>query len=156
MRTAMPLTRSARTPSRRAVEASSAAARMCRPSDVRERSRRRSARQTAAVTIATIVILRMSTLPIVMGRLSATSDVAVLPSGPNQRSAMDCSRKDTAKVATSITAADCARSGRKTARSMANESTRTTAKQRRIPTHTGQPRPDAYAIANAPAMISCP
>ena len=148
------LTRFARTPRRRAVWESIAAARMCRPIDVRFRSRTRSARHTAAVTIATIVILRMSTPPTSTGRLSSTSDVAVLPSGPNQSSAIDCSRNATANVAMSITAADCPRSGRKTTRSIASESASTTAKQSPMPTPTGQSRSDANASANAPAMIS--
>ena len=78
---------------------------MCSPIDVRFSSATRSARQTAAVTIATIVILRMSTPPIATGRLSWTSDVAVLPSGPNQSSAIDWSRNATANVAMSMTAA---------------------------------------------------
>ena len=42
------------------------------------------------------------------------------------------SRKATANVATSITAGDCVRSGRKTSRSISAESASTTAKQRRI------------------------
>ena len=88
--------------------------------------------------------------------MSSTSDVAVFPSGPNQRSAIDCSRNATAKVAMSMTAADCVRSGRKTTRSIASESASTTAKQSAIPTPTGQSRSDAYASANAPAMISWP
>ena len=41
-------------------------------------------------------------------------------------------RNATAKVATSITAGDCVRSGRKTARSIASESAITTAKQKTI------------------------
>ena len=57
------------------------------------------------MTIATIVIFRMSTPPIETGRLSCTSDVAVFPSGPNQRSAIDWSRNATANVAMSMTAA---------------------------------------------------
>ena len=56
------------------------------------------------------------------GRLSVASDAAGLPSGPNQRSAMLWSRKATAKVATSITAGDWSRSGRKMSRSIAAES----------------------------------
>ena len=59
------------------------------------------------MTIATIVIFRMSTPPTSTGRLSWTSEVAVLPSGPNQSSAIDCSRNATANVAISMTAADC-------------------------------------------------
>ena len=102
------LTRFARTPRSRAVWESIAAARMCRPIDVRFSSATRSARHTAAVTIATIVIFRMSTPPTSTGRLSSTSEVAVFPSGPNQSSAIDWSRNATANVAMSITAADCA------------------------------------------------
>ena len=62
MSTETVLTRFARTPRRRAVCESIAAARMCRPIDVRFSRSTRSARQTTAVTIATIVIFRMSTL----------------------------------------------------------------------------------------------
>ncbi len=69
---------------------------------------------------------------------------------------MLCSRNATANVATSISAGDCVRSGRKTTRSIANDSATTTAKQSAIPTHTGQSRSDAKASANAPAMISWP
>ena len=108
------------------------------------------------MTIATIVILRMSTPPTETGRFSCTSEVAVFPSGPNQRSAIDWSRNATAKVAMSITAADCVRSGRNTTRSIASESASTTAKQSAMPTPTGQSRSDANASANAPAMISWP
>ena len=156
MSTATALTRFARTPTSRAVWKSIAAARMCRPIEVRFRSSTRSARQTAAVTIATIAILRMSTPPTETGRLSSASDAAVFPSGPNQRSAMLWSRNATANVAISITAGDCERSGRKTTRSIASDSAITTAKQSAMPTPTGQSRSDAKASANAPAMISCP
>ena len=45
------------------------AARMCRPTRVRSSSSTTATRQTAATTMATIVILRMSTEPIVTGRL---------------------------------------------------------------------------------------
>ena len=38
-----------------------------------------------------------------------------------------------------MTAGECPRSGRKTSRSIASESTSTTAKQRTIPAQTGQP-----------------
>ena len=68
---------------------------------------------------------------------------------------MLCSRNATANVATSITAGDWPRSGRKTSRSIASESASTTAKQSRIPPSTGQPHSDASASAYAPAMISC-
>ena len=67
--TAEPITRFALTPSSRAVRKSIAAARMCRPTRVRSSRSTTATRQTAATTIATIVILRMSTEPIVTGRL---------------------------------------------------------------------------------------
>ena len=76
------LTRFARTPSSRAVCESIAAARMWRPIDVRFSRATSSRRHTAAVTIVTIVIFLMSRPPISTGRLSWTSDDAVLPSGP--------------------------------------------------------------------------
>ena len=95
------------------------------------------------------MIFRISTSPIDTGRLSSASEAAVFPSGPNQSSAMLWSRNATANVAMSITAGDCARSGRKTTRSIASESTSTTAKQSAIPTPTGQPRSEANASANA-------
>ena len=83
----------------------------------------------AATTIATIVILRMSTPKTSTGWFSLASEAAGLPNDPNQSSAMLWSRKAIAKVATSITAGDCVRSGRKTSRSIASDSTSTTAKQ---------------------------
>ena len=89
-------------------------------------------------------------------RFSGASDVAILPSDPNQSSAMLWSRNETANVATSITAGDCVRSGRKTSRSITVESTSTMAKQRRIDAQTGQFHCAPRAIANAPAMISWP
>ena len=98
----------------------------------------------------------MSTLEIVHGWFRKASDDAIFPSGPNQSSAMFCSRNATANVATSITAGECPRSGRKTSRSISIESTSTTAKQRTIPAHTGQPHCEASASANAPAITSWP
>ena len=71
-------------------------------------------------------------------------------------SAIACRRNATANVATSIVAADCVRSGRKTTRSIAIERAITTAKHRTMPAHTGQSRSDANASANAPAITSCP
>ena len=71
-------------------------------------------------------------------------------------SAIACRRNATANVATSIVAADCVRSGRKTTRSIAIESAMTTAKQSTMPAHTGQSRSEANASANAPAITSCP
>ena len=44
--------------------------------------------------------------PIVTGWFSVANDAETLPSGPNQSSAMLCSRKATAKVATSMTAGE--------------------------------------------------
>ena len=139
MSTAATLTRFARTPTSRAVWKSIAAARMCSPSDVRFRSSTSSTRHTAAVTMATIAIFRISTSPTDTGRLSSASDAAVFPSGPNQRSAMLWSRNATAKVAISITAGDCVRSGRKTTRSIASESARTTSEAERDPDGDGPP-----------------
>ena len=64
------------------------------------------------------------------------------------------SRNATAKVVTSITAGDCVRSGRKMARSMANESAITTAKHATMLPATGQV--DVNASVYAPAITSCP
>ena len=66
------------------------------------------------------------------------------------------SRKATANVATSITAGDWVRSGRKTSRSIAAERPITTAKQSTIPAQTGQPHCAASASAKAPAITSWP
>ena len=96
---------------------------------MRPRKSTSATRQTAAVTIATTVILRTSVPRIVQGRLSFASDAAGSPrvsSRWSMRSATLWSRKATAKVATSIVAADCVRSGRKTTRSIASESAITT------------------------------
>ncbi len=147
IRTAPPMTRLARTPSTRAVAKSIEAARICSPTDVRVSSRCSASRQSATTQTATIVILRMSTPEIVTGRFSCATEAAILPSGPSQRSATLWSRKATAKVATSITAGDCVRSGRKTSRSISPESTSTTAKQSRIPAQSGQPQSEASASA---------
>ena len=67
MSTAAPMTRFARTPSSRAVCESMEAARICRPIVVRSSSSVSAVRHTIATTIATIVILRMSTPEIVTG-----------------------------------------------------------------------------------------
>ena len=154
--TATAMTRFARTPSIRAVSKSIDDARMCSPISVRSSSRCRSSRQSAATITETIVILRMSTVEIVHGRFRYASDVAIFPSGPNQSSATLCIRNATANVATSITAGEWPRSGRKTSRSISSESTSTTAKQRRIAAHTGQFHWEAIASANAPAITSWP
>ena len=66
------------------------------------------------------------------------------------------SRNATANVATSITAGEWPRRGRKTSRSISIDSTSTAAKQRTMPAHTGQPHCDASASANAPAITSWP
>ena len=98
----------------------------------------------------------MSTPPITQTRFSDASDVAILPSEPNQSSAMLSSRNATANVAISITSGDCVRSGRKTSHSIASDSASTTAKQSRIDPHSGQFHCEPNAIANAPAMIIWP
>ena len=64
------------------------------------------------------------------------------------------SRNATAKVVTSITAGDCVRSGRKTARSIASESAITTAKHAITLPATGHA--DVNASVYAPAMTSWP
>ena len=129
---------------------------MCKPTDVRVRSSWSATRQAIVTTTATTEILRMSTPPITHGVFNSATELAILPSAPNQSSAMLWRRNAIAKVATSITAGDCSRSGRKTSLSMSIESARTTAKQSRIPAHTGQFHCAARARANAPDMISCP
>ena len=132
-----------------------AAARMWSPIDVRSSSSDERDEADAATTIATIVILRMSRPPIVTGRLSVASDAAGFAERRRTTGARSLwSRKATAKVATSITAGDCVRSGRKTSRSSASESASTTAKQRTMPAQTGQSHSDASASANAPAMTA--
>ena len=126
---------------------------------VRERKSTSATRQTAAVTIATTVILRTSVPRIVQGRLSFASDAAGSPrvsSRWSMSSATAWSRKATAKVATSMVAADCVRSGRKTTRSIASERAITTPKHRRIPTPTGQSWSDEKASAKAPAITIWP
>ena len=82
----------------------------------------------------------MSTFPIVTGRLRYASDDAIFPSDPNQISAMFSSRKATANVATSITAGDCPRSGRKTSRSI----------ERREHEHDGEAERDSGPDGPAP------
>src|SRR5581483_11472776 len=154
--TAPPITRFARTPRSRAVRKSIDAARMCRPTAVRSSRSFNSARQPAATRIETIEILRMRTPPRSHGWLSGASDVAIVPSDPKARSAMLCNRYATANVATSITAGDWRRSGRKTSQSMSTESASTTPKQKRIETPTGSPHDDPYASAYAPAITSWP
>jgi hypothetical protein len=89
--------------------------------------------------------------------LSCASDAAgspIVPSRMSRISATFWSRNAIANVVTSITAGDCVRSGRKTARSMANESAITTAKQAAMLPAVGQS--DVNASVYAPAMISCP
>ncbi len=154
--TAPPITRFARTPSIRAVRKSIDAARICKPTVVRTSSNCTATRQRTATTTATMAILRMSTPEITTGRLSGASADAILPSGPNHSNATLCSRYATANVATSITAGDCVRSGRKTSLSITTESASTTAKQSRIPAQLGQFHCDAKASAYAPAITSWP
>ena len=111
------------------------------------------------MTIATTVILRTSVPRTVQARLRWASDPAGWPivlSRLSIRSATLCSRNATANVATSMTAGDAVRSGRKTTRSIARESAITTAKHSTMPIQTGQSLSEANASANAPAMISWP
>ena len=98
----------------------------------------------------------MSTPAIVHGWFSGPSDVAILPSEPNQMSAMLCSRNATANVATNMTAGDCVRNGRKTRRSISIDSTSTTAKQSTIESQVGRFHCDPSASAKAPAITSWP
>ena len=60
---------------------------------------------------------------------------------------MLCKRNAIAKVATSITAGDCVRSGRNTALSIASDSAITTAKQSNTAAHSGQSHWEANASA---------
>ena len=62
----------------------------------------------------------------------------------------------TANVATSITAGECDRSGRKTSLSITTESASTTPMQKRIDSQFGSPHCAPKASAKAPTIISCP
>ena len=139
IRTAPPITRFARTPRIRAVRKSIAAARMCSPTDVRESRSCSKARQTAAVATAMIAIFRTKTPPMSHGAWSCASAPAVLPSDPKASRAMLWRRNATAKVATSITAGECVRNGRKTSLSISTDSASTTPKQKRIESQFGRP-----------------
>src|SRR5579884_1613773 len=154
--TAEPITRFARTPSILAVRKSIAAARICSPTEVLVSSSWSRSRQPAATATETTAILRIATPSMIHGWLSGASADAICPSCPNESVAMLCSRKATAKVATSITAGDCVRSGRNTSRSIAVFSAITTAKQSKMPAQLGQPHTDEYASAYAPAITSWP
>ena len=90
--------------------------------------------------------MRTSTPQTVTTWLSEATETAgspIVPSRTSRISATAWSRKAIANVVTSITAGDCVRSGRKTARSIANESATTTAKQARTLPATGQPEVNA-------------
>ena len=139
--TAAPITVFARTPRRRAVAKSVAAARIWSPMRVRVKRSARSPSATTATTTATIVTLRTSTPHTVTARFSEATDAAGSPIVSSRTSisrATFCRRKATAKVVTSITAGDCVRRGRKTSRSIAVDSAITTAKHMRIPAQVGQ------------------
>jgi hypothetical protein len=130
---------------------------MCRPILVRPSSNASSASVTAATTTARIVTLRTSTPPIETAWFSGASVTAGSPIVPSRRSRISAtlwSRNATAKVVTSITAGEAVRSGRKTARSRANESAITTAKQAMMLPATGHP--EVKASVYAPAITSCP
>ncbi len=101
---------------------------------------------TAATMIARIVTLRTSTPPIVTAWFSGASETAGSPIVPSRMSrirATACNRNAIAKVVTSMTAGDCVRRGRKTARSSASDSATTTAKHARMLPATGQPEVNA-------------
>ena len=90
--------------------------------------------------------MRTSTPPIETAWFSDASDTAgspIVPSRMSRISATLWSRNATANVVTSITAGDAVRSGRKTARSIRNESAITTAKQATMLPATGQPEVNA-------------
>ena len=140
------MTRSALTPSSRAVWKSVAAARICRPIVVRPSRSASSPSATTATTTARIVTLRMSTPCTVTTSFSDATETAgspIVPSRTSRINATAWSRKATAKVVTSITAGDCVRSGRKTTPSIRNESAITTAKQASTLPATGQPEVNA-------------
>ena len=81
----------------------------------------------------------MKTPPTSQGALRIASDPALFPNGPNASSAMFCRRKATANVATSITAGEWVRRGRKTSQSIRMDSPSTTPKQKRIEAQFGKP-----------------
>ena len=129
---------------------------MCSPTDVRVSRSWSRARHTAAVAIAMIAILRISTPKMSHGAWSCPSAPAVLPSDPKAMSATFWRMNATANVATSITAGECPRSGLKTSRSISNESASTTPRQKRIDSQFARLHCDPKASAKAPAIISWP
>ena len=140
-RTENAITRFARTPSRRAVRKSLAAARVWRPIVVRVSSRTSSSSAAAATPIETSVIFRMSVPPIVTASFSELSDGATWPIVPSRTSTISAtawSMNAIANVVTSITAGDAPRSGRKTTVSIASDSATTTATQVRMLVQVGQ------------------
>ena len=103
------------------------------------------------------MIFRTSTPSNVVGWLSGAIDVAISPIVLSRMStswAIAWSMKAIAKVATSITAGEAPRRGRKSARSITSESATTTTKQATMLQTTGQCA--VKASVYAPAMISCP
>ncbi len=155
--TATPITRLARTPSSRAVEKSVDAARMWSPILVRFSSSASSPSTTTVTATATIVIFRTSTSCTVIAWFSGAIEAATSPRVLSRRSicsAIAWSTNAIAKVVTSITAGEAPRSGRKTARSIANERTTTTTRQAARLQATRQL--DVKASVYAPAMITWP
>ena len=153
----MPITRSRLTPRRRAVRKSVEPARICSPIVVRPSRSASSPSAPIATATARIVTLRTSTPPTVTTWFREATETAgspIVPSRMSRISATAWSRNAIANVVTSITAGDCVRSGRKTARSITSESAITTAKQAATLPATGQP--DVNASVYAPAMINCP
>ena len=81
-----------------------------------------AARHTAAVTIAMIAILRISTPKMSHGAWRYAKRARRLAERAEGESAMFWRMNATANVATSITAGECPRSGRKTSLSISSES----------------------------------
>ena len=156
MSTAAPITRFARTPSSRAVVKSIDAARMCRPIVVRSSSSVSATRQTTATTIATIVILRMSTPEIVDRPVQVAErgrDLAERPE-PEQRDALqqECDRERRDEHHRRRAPAQ-----RPEDEAVHREREREHDREAEDdPAQSGQPHSDASASANAPAITSWP
>ena len=124
--TAAMITVSALTPSSREVRKSSAAARICRPIEVRLSRSASPPRETRLAPIARNVDQRMFSEPIVTAWFSCASVPTGSPRPPRWRyvywsSAAFWSRYATAKVATSIVDASAVRRGRNASRSSTSE-----------------------------------
>jgi hypothetical protein len=156
--TANVITRFARTPRRRAVRKSLAAARVCSPIVV---LLSRSAMITSATRdtpTARIVTFLTSTPPIEIDSFSEVIDEkTTCPRNLSRRStirAIAWSRKAIANVVTSITAGDWFRRGRNTTRSISSENATTIATQ--VSRLAANGHDDVNASVYAPTMISWP